>query len=139
MTPHQINLIQDSFSKVVPISDVAAEYFYSRLFEIAPHVRPYFTGNMIEQGAKLMATLGAVVMGLNELDNIVPVAQDLAIRHVKYGVNPEDYPPVGEALIFALAKGLGEGFTPELKESWITAYGLLSSVMIDAAYPEVVQ
>ena len=42
MTPDQITLIQDSFSKVAPISDAAAEIFYARLFEIAPEVKPYF-------------------------------------------------------------------------------------------------
>lgn len=138
MTLHQIALVQDSFSKVGRVSDATAAVFYARLFEIAPQVRPYFKGDMSEQGAKLMATLGAVVMGLNDIDRIVPIAQSLAIRHVDYGVQAQDYPPVGAALVFAMEGALGYGFTPELKESWITAYGILSSVMVDAAYPEVV-
>lgn len=139
MTPKQIALIQDSFSKVAPISDAAAEIFYSRLFEIAPQVRPLFKGDMKKQGAKLMATLGAVVIGLNDLDKIVPIAQGLAVRHVDYGVQEQDYAPVGEALIYTLEQGLGAGFTPELKESWIEAYGILSGVMIGTAYPKAAQ
>lgn len=137
MTPHQIDLIQDSFSKVGRISDATAAVFYNRLFEIAPHVRPYFKGDMTEQGSKLMATLGAVVTGLKDIDRIVPIAQALAVRHVDYGVQAEDYPPVGEALVFALEDALGAAFTSELKESWITAYNILSSAMVDAAYPKV--
>lgn len=134
MTPDQITLIQESFAKVAPISDAAAEIFYNRLFEIAPDVKPYFKGDMTEQGAKLMATLGVVVNGLRDLDKIVPVAQQLAIRHVDYGVKAQDYTPVGEALIYTLEKGLGDDFTADLKESWLAAYGTLSSVMIAAAY-----
>ncbi len=42
MDDNQITLIQDSFKKVAPISDVAAEIFYTRLFEIAPEVKPFF-------------------------------------------------------------------------------------------------
>jgi len=139
LSPRQITLIQQSFDQVSPIRDKAAAIFYARLFEIAPQVRPYFKGDMTAQGAKLMATLGAVVVGLDELDRIVPVAQSLAVRHVDYGVQQEDYAPVGEALIYALAQGLGTAFTTELKESWITAYGILSAVMIDAAYPKAKQ
>ena len=139
MTPEQITLIQDSFKKVAPISDAAAEIFYARLFEIAPEVQPYFKGEMTEQGKKLMATLGAVVNGLRDLDKIVPVAQELAVRHVDYGVKAEDYTPVGAALIYTLEKGLGDGFTPELKDSWVTAYDTLSSVMIQAAYPKAAE
>ncbi|MEM1362404.1 MAG: globin family protein [Pseudomonadota bacterium] len=135
MTPAQINAVQGSFSQVAPIADTAAEIFYARLFEIAPEVKPLFKGDMKEQGAKLMATLGAVVNGLNDLDQIVPVAKDLAVKHVGYGVTAEHYKPVGEALIFTLEKGLGEGFTDEVKDGWATAYGTLSNVMIEAAYP----
>ena len=139
MTPDQITMIQDSFRKVAPISDAAAAIFYERLFAQAPQVKPYFKGDMTEQGAKLMATLAAVVNGLRDLDKIVPMAQELAVRHVDYGVTAGDYAPVGEALIYTLEQGLGDDFTPELKDSWITAYTTLSGVMINAAYPEAAE
>ena len=42
--------MQQSFAKVVPISDQAARLFYGRLFEIAPEVKPMFPGDMTEQG-----------------------------------------------------------------------------------------
>lgn len=136
MNDAQITLIQDSFSKVVPIKDTAAEIFYADLFETAPEVKPYFAhSDMKEQGAKLMATLGVVVNGLRDLEKIVPVAQQLAIKHVDYGVKPDDYSKVGASLLRTLEKGLGEAFTPDVKDAWTAAYGTLSGVMIDAAYP----
>ena len=52
MTPEQVKLVQDSFAKVAPIADKAAELFYQRLFEVAPAVRPLFHGDMAEQGRK---------------------------------------------------------------------------------------
>ena len=135
MNDTQITMIQESFAKVAPIADTAAEIFYARLFEIAPEVKPMFKGDIKEQGKKLMTTLGVVVNGLRDLDKIVPVAQQLATKHIDYGVKSEHYQPVGEALIFTLEKGLGDDFTPELKEAWLGAYTTLSGVMIDAAYP----
>lgn len=139
MEDAQIQLVQDSFAKVVPIKDKAAEIFYARLFEIAPEVKPYFKGDMSEQGMKLMATLGVVVNGLRDLQKIVPVAQDLAVKHVDYGVKPADYGSVGAALIYTLETGLGDDFTPEVQEAWLSAYTTLSGVMIDAAYPSAAE
>ena len=37
---------------------------------------------------------------------------------------------VGQALLDTLAVGLGDAFTPECREAWVEAYGILSSVMI---------
>lgn len=139
MNDTQITLIQESFAKVVPIKDTAAEIFYGDLFETAPEVKPYFAkSDMKEQGSKLMATLGVVVNGLRDLDKVVPVAQQLAVKHVDYGVKPEDYDKVGASLLRTLEKGLGDDFTSEVKEAWATAYTTLSTVMKEAAYAEPV-
>lgn len=135
MTPEQIDLVQKSFEKVVPIKAEAGKIFYEQLFEIAPGVRPLFkTDDMGEQGMKLMTTLGAVVNGLKDLEAIVPLARELALGHKAYGVQAKDYAAVGAALITTLKIGLGEDFTPETEEAWHTAYGTLSDVMIEAAY-----
>lgn len=135
MTPEQIDLVQASFAKVEPIASDAAAIFYARLFEIAPQTKAYFSTDMNKQGMKLMTTLGVVVKGLRNLDAIVPVAEKLAIKHIDYGVTPEDYEPVGAALLFALKTGLGDAFDAETEAAWITAYTTLSGVMIKAAYP----
>ena len=134
MTPDQIALVQDSFKKVVPIADVAADLFYGRLFQIAPEVKPMFRGDIKEQGRKLMATLGVVVTGLTKLETVLPAASALARKHVDYGVKAEHYTPVGAALLWTLEKGLGDAWTPELADAWGTAYGTLSNFMIAEAY-----
>ena len=118
MTPDQIRAIQDSFAKVVPISDEAAALFYGRLFEIAPELKPLFHGDMTEQGRKLMSTLAVVVNGLSHLETILPAASALAKRHVGYGVKAEHYAPVGAALLWTLERGLGTQWTPELAAAW---------------------
>lgn len=132
LSESDIVLIQESFSQVAPIADQAAGLFYNRLFEIAPEVRPLFKSDITEQGKKLMSTLAIVVNGLRDLGAIVPVAQDLAKRHVGYGVQAAHYEPVGAALIWTLGQGLGEAFTPETEAAWVKAYGVLSGVMIEA-------
>jgi hemoglobin-like flavoprotein len=134
MTPDQIKLVQQSFAKVAPISEQAAELFYGRLFEIAPAVRAMFPNDMTEQRRKLMATLAIVVNGLSNLEMILPAASSLATRHVAYGAKPEHYPVVGAALLWTLEKGLGADWTPELAKAWTAAYTTLSEFMIAQAY-----
>jgi hemoglobin-like flavoprotein len=134
MTPDQVQLVQQSFSKVAPIADQAAVLFYDRLFEVAPQVKAMFPADLTEQRKKLMATLAVVVNGLGNLQAVLPAASALAKRHVTYGAKPEHYPVVGSALLWTLEKGLSDAWTPEVADAWTTAYGTLSGFMIAEAY-----
>jgi hemoglobin-like flavoprotein len=138
MNPEQVKLVQDSFAKVAPISDKAAELFYGRLFEIAPHVRAMFPDDMTTQRGKLMATLAIVVNGLSNLEAILPAASALAKRHVEYGAQPWHYSDVGRALLWTLEKGLGDAWTPPVAAAWTQAYATLSTFMISEAYGQQV-
>jgi nitric oxide dioxygenase len=134
VNPTQINLVQESFAKVAPISEQAATLFYDRLFEVAPAVKVMFPADMKEQRKKLMATLAVVVNGLSHLESVLPTASALAKRHVSYGARPEHYPVVGGALLWTLEKGLGEAWTADVADAWTAAYGTLSGYMISEAY-----
>jgi hemoglobin-like flavoprotein len=133
MTPSQVKLVQESFQKVVPIADQAADIFYTKLFELDPTLKPMFKTDIAEQGKKLMTMIGTAVGGLNHLDKIVPAVQELGKRHVDYGVKPDHYNTVATALLYTLETGLGSAWTPEVKEAWIAVYVLLSQTMKDAA------
>jgi hemoglobin-like flavoprotein len=132
VTPQQIELVQASFKKVVPIAGTAADLFYDRLFEIAPEVRALFPSDLTEQKMKLMAMLGTAVTNLHKLETILPAVEDLGRRHRGYGVTAAHYAPVGAALLWTLEKGLGADFTPEVKAAWTDTYKALSSVMTAA-------
>ncbi|AZQ12481.1 globin family protein [Shewanella khirikhana] len=129
LTEQQIKLIRQSFDLVRPISDDAAALFYRNLFEIDPTLRPLFKDDIRSQGRKLMAMLDAAVKGLERPDTLVPVLEDLARRHIKYGVKTTHFSPVGNALLYTLAEGLGDKFTPDTKAAWIAVLHLVSDVM----------
>ena len=133
ISDEEIALVQSTFKLVAPIADTAAELFYGRLFEIDPALKPMFRGDMKEQGRKLMQMLSVAVNGLNHLDTIVPAVHDLGKRHVGYGVKNEHYATVGSALLWTLEKGLGDAFTPEVKDAWATVYGVLAGAAIQGA------
>lgn len=136
MTPRDIELVQASFAKVAPIAETAAELFYARLFELDPSVKVLFKTDLKEQGKRLMSMIATAVAGLNDVEALVPAVQDMGRRHIKYGVTREQYGTVGQALLDTLAKGLGDDFTPEVKNAWTVIYGVLSTTMIAAAYDE---
>ena len=133
MTPQQIQLVQQSYSKIVRIADQAAGLFYTRLFETAPYVLPLFKGDMHEQGRKLMSVIGVAVVALDNLPELVPIVRDLGRRHASYGVKDDHYDVVAEAFLWTVEKGLGESFTDDVKEAWTSAYLLLANTMKGAA------
>ncbi len=63
------------------------------------------------------------------LSNLPLVLGSLGARHVGYGVREEHNVTVGTALLWTLNAGLGEKFTPDVREAWTAAYGLLADVM----------
>ena len=133
MTPEQIELVKNSWAKVLPIADTAAELFYGKLFNLDPSLKPLFKGDMKEQGRKLMNMINTAVSSLDRLDAVLPGVQELGIRHIAYGVKDEHYDTVGAALLWTLEAGLGEAFTTDTKAAWATVYGALADTMKTAA------
>jgi hemoglobin-like flavoprotein len=129
MTPEKIALVQSTWAKVVPIKDTAAELFYGKLFELDPSLRSLFKSDIREQGRKLMVMIGTAVGGLNNLGALVPAVKDLGRRHADYGVKAGDYNTVATALLWTLEKGLGDAFTPQVKEAWTETYTVLAKTM----------
>ncbi len=136
MKENTIQLVQDSFKKVIPIADQAVVIFYDKLFEINPSAKALFPVDpevMSGQRNKLRDMLVGAVNGLSKLDQLVPVLQNLGKRHVGYGVEAAHYDDVGAALIGALEAGLGDDFTSEIREAWVEVYGVMATTMIAAA------
>jgi nitric oxide dioxygenase len=80
-----------------------------------------------------MAALGVAVGALDRLENILPLVRQLGRRHAAYGVQPDHYATVGEALVWTLSRALGAEFTSETRRAWTDAYAGLAWTMIAAA------
>lgn len=133
MTPTQIQLVQSTWAKVVPIAGPAADIFYTHLFEMDPSLRELFPADMSEQKKKLVAMLGTAVNGLDNLETIMPAVQASGVRHAGYKVTAPMYDTVGAALLNTLEQGLGDAWNDDVKEAWTVTYTTLASVMIGAA------
>lgn len=133
VTSDEVALVQTSWQKVAPISDTAADLFYGKLFELDPALKDIFPDEMAEQKKKLMQTLAFAVNGLNDLEKIVPAVKALGERHVGYKVKDGHYDSVGQALLWTLKQGLGDGWNEELASAWTTVYTVLATTMKSAA------
>jgi hemoglobin-like flavoprotein len=134
LTSEERELIRSSFRIAARDRRQAAARFYEILFEQAPQTRELFVKDLEHQGAELMSKLGLIVAELQSFEALVPVLEDLALRHVAYGVRPQHYPLVGTALIQMLGEVVGDDFTPETQAAWTRAYAGLSELMIKSAY-----
>jgi nitric oxide dioxygenase len=134
MDARQVRLVQQSFEKAAVLGEKVAELFYDELFAIEPSLRTMFKGSMREQHKKLVATLALVVRSLDKPEKIMQPVKNLAVKHVDYGVRPEHYTLVGNALLRTLKKGLGPEFTPDVRDAWVAAFRTLAGIMKQAAY-----
>lgn len=132
-TDKEIELVRKTWGIAGADPDAAATLFYGKLFAAAPGVRPLFPDDMKAQGQKLMTMIGVAVNNMDKVEEIVPALEALGRRHVDYGAVPDHYPVVGDVLIDTLATALGDDFTDDARAAWAKTYGVLSSVMLDAA------
>jgi len=133
MNLRQIALVQGSWQKVRNVAEAAARLFYARLFALDPSLAAMFRGDLREQGCKLIAMISVAVDGLARIETLVPVIEALGRRHAGYGVKDHHYATVAEALLWTLEQALGKDFTPEAKQAWTEAYGMLANAMQRAA------
>ena len=130
ITSQQIELVQSSFQQVLPIAEIAGELLYGRVFELAPETRALFEEDIRPQASRLMAAVKIAVDGLDRLEEVAPYLIKLGSRHVRYGVRPEHFEIGGAALLWTLEQGLGEAFTPDVREAWVEAWQIVAGAMV---------
>lgn len=132
-----IEVLQTSFQLVEDRDQDFKKSFYTNLLGDYPEVKPLFAHTkMDEQRDHLFRSLKFVVENLRNSELLQTTLKGLGTRHVKYGVLPHHYPLVGSSLLKTLAGLAGEAWTPEVKQAWVDAYTVITTVMLEGAdYP----
>ena len=125
--------LKSSWALVAKSGDEVPLFFYSHLFLSHPEVREMFPVSMAAQRDKLVGALGAVVSNATQLDEVVPFLQQLGRDHRRFSVVAEHYSAVGASLLATLQHFLGAAWTSQLAADWAEAYGLVATVMVQAA------
>jgi hemoglobin-like flavoprotein len=67
-----------------------------------------------------------------DIELLTEIMHELGLKHIRYGVKPEMFPIMGDALVHTLETTLKSDFTESVKEAWIEVYSALSQDMIRA-------
>lgn len=129
----EATLLRRSWLRVASHGDEVPLFFYSWLFLHFPQVRGMFGPTMAAQRDRLVAALGRIVGGIDQLEALAPYLAQLGRDHRKFGVSRAHYPAVGQALLATLAHFLAEDWTDELAVGWQRAYELAAANMAEAA------
>ena len=130
MNSTDIALVQDSFRRVIPIADEVASLFYARIFELDPHLRDRFSGDMAEQGRKLVGLIAVAVAHLEQPAAIVAPFHDLGPANLREAVKANHCSKVETALLWTLEKRLGPKFTPQVRAAWKAAFTLVCHTVL---------
>ncbi len=134
MTAAQIIVVKKTWKTFRGISPATlGDLFYSKLFADNPSLRKMFHTNMQQQYQKLIDMLNTIVIHIDRMDELKEEIAAMAQRHAAYGVRPAHYKLVGNALLWTLQKGLGNDWTAEVKNAWLTCYTILADAMIKSA------
>lgn len=130
----QVEILEQSFEKVAPKANDFVASFYDNLFTDYPAAKPLFgKTDMAGQKMKLLDSLVFVVKNLRQPEALTDALKGLGARHVKYGALPEHYPLVGNSLLKTFEQYLGKDWTPETKQAWVDAYGVITKLMLEGA------
>ncbi|MGJ5815152.1 globin family protein [Paludibaculum fermentans] len=130
MTSRQKSLVQASYAALKPISIEAGVIFFHRLFAVEPSLRYVFCAPVEEQAQKLMRVIAVAVRSLDFMDNSTNTSTPGAGEHI-----PD---AVGACLLWTLQQALGEKFTSEVREAWLSLCGLVSSTLQRGAMASLV-
>lgn len=128
----KVELVEESFRKVVIHGNEFIASFYKRLFAMYPEVIPLFVNvNMARQRDKLLASLVMIVRNLREPEILIPYLKELGRHHVEYRVRPEHFPMVREALLATFEEFIGIEWTFEHRNAWAEAYDETARIMLE--------
>lgn len=154
---HQMTTVQMSWETVKGLgTDKVGEAFYQKFFKLEPEsiqlfplrVRQRYRDWADEEEepevlsasldspalrklwAKVVDAVGSAVAGLHDFNRLVPMLQQLGMRHVGYGLKPEYWRLAEKVLVEVLQEGLGDQFTKEVEMAWVMVYGFMTATMM---------
>lgn len=129
-------LLRETLELTLAADDSFPKRFYDRLFAQHPEVIPMFYRNRPGAQRKLFAQ--KLVMIVDHVEDPEWLARELyevAASHAKYGVTPDMYAWVGEALIETLGEACAADWSPAAEQAWKSGYArIVQAVLAQPPY-----
>jgi len=132
---HTIAIIKATVPVLQIHAPLITETFYPLLFAKHPDVIPYFNQTNQSKGTQSKALANAVIAygaNIDALGNLSEAVTKIVHKHTSLGIMPCQYEAVGQCLLEAIKRVLGDAATDEIITAWHKAYTQLASLLIDA-------
>ena len=80
--------------------------------------------------AKFISVVGSAVAGIQDGVRLVPMLQELGVRHAGYGLQASYFHLAGKILVDVIAEGLGDSFTKEVENAWVMVSSFMVATML---------
>jgi hemerythrin len=141
MTPEQTRILAQSYAKLENRLYELGSAIFDRLFEVDPNSRRLFKGDVEEQKLKMARLFGEFVRLKTRSHHFMPVTGSageviipgvgaLGARHeLNYGVRPQHFHYMRDALLYAIRSLLGRDYNDEVGRVWAEAFDMLAQAM----------
>lgn len=127
------HILRETLELVLANDDTFPRRFYELLFERHPQAQALFHRSSPGAQNKMFANkLTALVDHVDDPAWLERELATLAANHVGYGVTPEMYPWVGDALLATLREACGEAWTADAERAWTETYTAMTRAILSA-------
>lgn len=122
--------LEESYDIIAPKIPEIVDRMYSRLFELAPRVKPIFAGR---DPSKQLRTVHVLRDSFDDLSALTPELEALGERHATWGVQQHDYAIMGPILLEAMAASVDPYWRSEYTAAWAALFQVVEGIMLRGA------
>ncbi|WP_435929977.1 NO-inducible flavohemoprotein [Dryocola sp. BD613] len=133
MTEQTKNIIKATVPVLAEHGKEIVTRFYQNMLQAHPELKNVFNMAHQQKGQQQEALARAVYAYAANIDDplsLNALLENIANKHTSLGVQPDQYPIVGEHLLGAIKEVLGDAATDDILNAWGEAYGQLAGVLI---------
>lgn len=133
LTQTELQTIKETVPLLKDKGQTITSIFYKRLFEQHPELKNVFNQTNQKRGLQSSALAMAVLAAaenIEDLSPIVPAIMPVVYKHCALQIKPEQYPIVGENLIWAIEEVTGLEDEDPIIQAWIKAYDEIADAFI---------
>ncbi|KAL3432659.1 globin-like protein [Aspergillus tetrazonus] len=145
LTPQQKQIVKATIPALEQHGVTITTLFYKEMLERHPELNNIFNSSHQATGVQPAALAHAVWAYASNIDHpeaLATAVSRIGHKHASLGVRSEHYPIVGEHLLRAIKKVLGDAVTPPVADAWTAAYQQLADIFIsfeDDLYKQATQ
>ncbi|RMZ82336.1 hypothetical protein DV738_g1765, partial [Chaetothyriales sp. CBS 135597] len=134
MTAEQMAIVKSTAPVLAEHGIALISHFYKRMLGNHPELRNIFNSahqSTSLQPASLAHAVWAYSANIDNLGALTTAVTRIAHKHASLGIQPDQYPIVGENLLASIKEVLGDAATPALVDAWTVAYQQLADIFIN--------